>query len=190
MFKYEIHCKDKVYLNLDVVAGKNIVENSREECVKKCKILALDSLFNEDDLLVLLTKTQSKHLMKYKNEIEENGDGIGIVSQIADDKPQFIHRTFAEYFVAIFFVDNLKKEEKDAQNVVEYFLKNLVNEENSVICDFVDSLLNDETLVHNNKYGELITNVDGHKLYFVLEKKWRNIAEILVENGTDLNYKN
>jgi len=98
------------------------------------QLLALEALFTED---------QVKFLQMDNNFIfsDEEVARVGIVQRNNDGKPQFIHRTFAEYFVAEFLVKQLTKETKSTQ--VRNFLLNgvLLKSDYLVIRAFLDGLL-------------------------------------------------
>ena len=51
-------------------------------------------------------------LMSKVQNFKEGKQNIGIIDQIVDnDKPQFIHRTFAEYLIAIYFIKCLQNKQ-------------------------------------------------------------------------------
>jgi ankyrin repeat protein len=84
---------------------------------------------------------------------------IGIV-QYVDDKPHFIHRTFAEYYVADFLSKQLTKETSFLLEVLNILFKILLGADYAVIRFFLDGLLvNTEKSKAIKLYGEQIYNI-------------------------------
>jgi len=84
---------------------------------------------------------------------------IGIAQRNKKGKPQFIHRTFAEFYVAEYLINELTKKTKQHKQVKELLINNvLLLPLHQVIESFLDSLLeksepSKETL---KEYGEMI----------------------------------
>lgn len=183
--KYNVYCENRSKLNLDTEMGKSIVkDDSLDNIIKKLKHFALDSLYNENHLKVFLTETEIRNLNDKKDDVKENGDELGITNRIVDGKTHFIHKTFSEYFAAAFFVENLMKENQKSKIIIEYFLKNMMNAENSAICKFIDSMLDDKIL-HCTNYDE-IPKMEIGIIFFVLKNNWQNIAKFLIDGGINL----
>jgi len=69
---------------------------------------------------------------------------IGIVQVSHDGKPHFIHRTFAEYYVADCLVNRLTEGNNSSEQVLDFILKNIFLEDGyRVIRDFIDSFLSE-----------------------------------------------
>jgi hypothetical protein len=84
---------------------------------------------------------------------------IGIV-QYVDDKPHFIHRTFAEYYVADFLVTQLNKETRFVLEVLNVSFKILLGADNAVIRFLPDALLlNTEKSKAIKEYGKQIYEI-------------------------------
>ena len=62
---------------------------------------------------------------------------IGIV-QYVDDKPHFIHHTFAEYYVAEFLVKHLTKEKRFLKDILNISFKLLLGADYAVIRCFMN----------------------------------------------------
>lgn len=188
-FKMEIYF-EKCNLNLKQEAGNNNTKILYDDFVKKSKILALDTLFINKQLDLFLTPIEKDELKEYKNKVKEDGDLIGIVNQINNEKPNFIHRTFAEYFVSVYFIDIFKKGDDRAKSTLDCFLRNFVNDQYIGVCNFIDSELHSEIMqkLTENDYKNVIEKLDGKLIHVVLKNKWRRLAEFLIENGVNLNY--
>ena len=132
--KYNIYYKEKSKTEPFNMATKEQQERDFKTIQLEHQLLALEALFTED---------QVKFLQMDNNFIfsDEEVARVGIVQRNNDGKPQFIHRTFAEYFVAEFLVKQLTKETKSTQ--VRNFLLNgvLLKSDYLVIRAFLDGLL-------------------------------------------------
>ena len=107
----------------------------------------------------------------------------GILISIENNKPQFIHKTFSEYFSAVHIVKELKL---NKEKVMDFFLNELLNEKYEMLCKFIDDLLNSDKNITWQK--EKIKNMNGKVLYFAVQNTSFNIAKILVENGIDIYF--
>ena len=112
--------------------------------------LALEILFPE------LKDTVSK-FVKFELLERDAISRIGIVQYI-NEKPYFIHRTFAEYYVADFLVKQLSKEACFPVEVQKFLLRILQKADYEVIRLFLDGLLLKSELpeVNLEQCGELI----------------------------------
>ena len=67
---------------------------------------------------------------------------IGIAQRNSEGKPQFIHRTFPEYFVAQFLIKQLTEKSKQHKQVQDILLNEvLLKKDFQVIRAFLDGLL-------------------------------------------------
>jgi len=120
-------------------AGNLVAEDQRKRDVKNLTVehqrLALQALFTEDQVTFL------------KNFDHENFSGeevarIGIVHINQEGKPQFIHRTVAEYFVAEFLINKLTEKTKQHTKVQDLLLNIVLLETDChVIRAFLDGQL-------------------------------------------------
>ena len=109
--KYDIYYKDKP----KIPAGNVAADEQRKRDVKNIELhhqlLALKALFAEDQVTFL------KNYQKSTFSDEELAR-IGIVQINQEGKPLFIHRTFAEYFVAEFLINHLTKPHTQVQELL------------------------------------------------------------------------
>jgi len=95
---------------------------------------------------------------------------IGIV-QYVDNKPHFIHRTFAEYYVADFLATHLTKETSFLLEVLNIMFELLLGEGYEVTTLFLDGLLaNLEKSKAIELYGKQIYKIWNVKEKFILFK--------------------
>ena len=151
--KYDIYYREKS----KTPAGNMAAEEQRERDLKcihlEHQLLALEALFTEDQV----TDLQIHH---HSTLSDEELARIGIVQRNSEGKPHFIHRTFAEYFVAEFLINQLTKKTKQQHKQVQDFLLNkiLLRTDCQVIRTFLDGLLEKSkpSNVALKEYGELL----------------------------------
>jgi hypothetical protein len=119
---------------------------------------------------------------------------IGIVQVNFQAKPYFIHRTFAEYHVACFVVNQITKEPNPSPQVQDFILKDvLLKEECLVMRVFIDGLLSKPgPSIIFKQYGNRIDELckDGvliqqrrtTVLYQAVEEGNAHIIEFLLDN--------
>jgi hypothetical protein len=134
--KYYIYYNDKC----KTAAGNVGVKEQRESYLKRMQVehqlLALEALFTEDEVTFLHNGSLST------SSLEELAR-IGIAQRNSEGKPQFIHRTFAEFFVAEFLIKQLAKKSKQSTQLQDFLLnKILLRPGYQVIRAFLDGLLN------------------------------------------------
>jgi hypothetical protein len=101
----------------------DFIEEKREKFLDIHMHLALYSIF-EKDVEKFLPK-KFKNLTMYLDEINLGKYKIGIIEKIIDEKPIFVHRTFAEYFCALYLADEENWEKPGFRN---YFREQLPQE--------------------------------------------------------------
>jgi len=85
--------------------------------------LALYSMFEVKALKSMFLDENMKKIPSLLEEIKEGGENLGIIVKIVDEKPIFIHETFAEYFIANHIWEKLKS---IPQLETEDFIKNVI----------------------------------------------------------------
>jgi hypothetical protein len=147
--KYDIYYKKSTAQAGNVVI-EGILEFIFEQLQEKHQLLALEALF---------TKSQVAFLQSYNCSTFPDVElaRIAVVHRNSDGKPQFIHLTFAEYFVAEFLIKQLTQTTKQHEQVLELLLNVvLLKEDCQVIRAFLDGLLKNSkpTKEALREYGE------------------------------------
>lgn len=75
--------------------------------IENHELLALKALLNKEELEELLSPEKIQQLNDLIEEIKKAELNEGIVDQIINEKPHFIHRTFAEYFASFYIAKNM-----------------------------------------------------------------------------------
>jgi hypothetical protein len=151
--KYYIYYNDKCRTAAGNVGAKEQLQSYLQRMQLEHQQLAFEALFTEDEV----TFVQNNPLSTFSDEELAR---IGIAQRINDGKPQFIHRTFAEFFVAELLKNHLTKKSEQSIHVQDFLLnKILLQADYQVIRAFLDGLL--ETFLPSEEalkyYGEKLT---------------------------------
>jgi ankyrin repeat protein len=102
---------------------KKLIIERRNEYIFFFKQIALYSLFGDEVKKFMLENFQN--LTPHINKINSGEYTIGIIEKIIDEKPIFIHKSFAEYFTALYLADEIIWEKPDFRF---FFRKRLLQE--------------------------------------------------------------
>jgi len=105
---FDIYCKDKLKRDSSICGNKEEQEKAFHEFILEHQILAVSRIFPED-VKKLLSKDEQGKIEPLKKAIDEGTERRGIINQIINDEPHFVHLTFAEYFAAKYLFQNLAK---------------------------------------------------------------------------------
>ncbi|XP_015913547.2 uncharacterized protein [Parasteatoda tepidariorum] len=179
--------------------------------LERYSLLALNSLFSEDDLNKFLNEYEMDNLCKYLEQVNEGEENLGFISHIFGAKPIFIHYSFAEYFAALFYSNNIKRE-KVKEFVCERICSLgtvLRSDLTRMFFDYMVADDEDKCKVHiavlNNdrdKLEELLPCVDTRSLdinstdrvgrtalHLATAYGYFNITNFLLNRGCDVNTK-
>jgi len=133
--KYYIYYNDKCRAAAGNVGAKEQLESYLKRTQLEHLLLALLALFTEDEV----TSLQIDLSFTFSGEELAR---IGIAQRNNEGKPLFIHRTFAEFFVADFLIKQLAEKTKEHEQVQDFLLnKILLLADYQVIRAFLDGLL-------------------------------------------------
>jgi len=133
--KYDIYQEEKVQIRVSNVAGIGQRERDLKTLREDHQLLALKVLFTEEQVELFQNNTEI-------SSSTEELTRIGIVQVSDEGKPHFIHRTFAEYYVADCLVNRLKQGNKTSEKVQKFILKDIFLKLNyEVIRVFINGLL-------------------------------------------------
>jgi hypothetical protein len=153
--KYDIYQGEKFR-----VQANNIIAREQRERDLKCmrrdhQLLALKVLFTEEQVAVL--QGYNKFMLS-REELAR----FGIAEVNYDSKLHFIHGTFAEYYVADFFVNQLTGGSRSSPKLQDYLLKYIfVKEDYRLIRRFIDGLMSRSELSEEvlKQYGNRICDL-------------------------------
>ncbi|XP_049299994.1 uncharacterized protein LOC125772378 isoform X12 [Anopheles funestus] len=73
---------------------------------RRFSLLAMLNIFNNGVEIKLLSDKEQQEAVEFMREISQGNEKTGIIRDIRDDVPHFIHRIFAEYFAATWIYAN------------------------------------------------------------------------------------
>jgi hypothetical protein len=114
--KCDIYQSERSKPQLSNAAARKRRERKLQTMGQDHQLLALKVLFTEERVTLLHNNTQ-------RTFSAEEITGIGIVQVSHNGKPHFIHRTFAEYYVAEFLVNKLTTRSNTLQQVQDLLLQ-------------------------------------------------------------------
>ena len=133
--KYDIWLQEKLKTPMTNVGAINTRQFMVQSIKEIHQTLALKLLLTEEQ--VTLLNINGRCTLP-----DEELNRIGIVQKNCDGKVHFIHRTFAEYFVAEFFVNELNEETKHSGQLHSFLLQHtFLKDDYAVIRKFIDGLL-------------------------------------------------
>jgi len=161
LYRKIIKKKINIFISKGEIAKEQIADITLSDIsiTRNHQILAMELLLPEmKDTVLNLEAT-----VMLENEAISR---IGIV-QYVDDKPHFIHRTFAEYYVADFLAKQLTKETQFTLEVLNIVFNILLGKEYEVTRHFLDGLLAKlEETEAIKQYGKQIHKIWKDKIIF------------------------
>jgi ankyrin repeat protein len=167
--KYKIFYEEKKKDSINNPAQTSLNKIFEEVVHRKHACLALNTLFHDQAKFNADEDTFQQKLLSSVSD--EELSRIGIV-QVIDDKPHFIHRTFAEYFAADFFANQLTK--PNPKLIIDFLREQIFKEDNEVLRHFLDRILAKDLLLHK---ATLNGNIEG-----ISRELSRNPVEIYRED--------
>jgi len=176
--KYDIYIGDKFRIPLTNVIAKTKRETLVKEAEDFHQKLAIQLLFPRKKVTLQINGNST-----FSEEKLTEISRIGIVQVNYETKPYFIHRTFAEYHVAYFVVNQMTKEPNPFPQVQHFILQDvLLKEECLVIRVFIDGLLSkSEPSVIFKQYGNRIDELwkDG----VLIQQRQKTVLYQAVQEG-------
>jgi hypothetical protein len=168
--KYDIFFKEKSKFHPGNIGADGIQERESKNIHLEHQLLALEALFTGDQVTFL----QSCDRTTFSNEELAR---IGIAQRNSEGRLHFIHRTFAEFFVAHFLINRLTKKTKQHVQVKELLLNEVLLRRD---CHVIRAFLNG--LLENSEPSKEALKEYGEKL----QEEWnkRNVhGQIIIETA-------
>lgn len=171
--------------NLKNPLNTRLAEKNHKIIIEETKILALISVLKEKDLKIFLNEEKETRVQKYMNSIKENGEELGIVSEIIENKPWFINIILAEFYVGFFLLDTLKKDDEESLKINQHFFNEMLEDQYySVVCKFINCNIHyDKNSEPSLDFSSLVKNLKPNILNYAMENKFESIAKWLVDIG-------
>jgi len=188
--KYDIFFNEKSKFQPGNMGAERIREHELKNIQVEHQLLALEALFTEEHYTFL-------QIQRHSIFSDEDLARIGIAQRNNEGKPHFIHRTFAEYFVAGVLINQLTKKTKFHVQEKKLLLNEvLVRKDCNVIRAFLNGLLEkskpstealkeygdllDEQWNKGEEQGSLI--IDTTALHVAAEENNSGIIEFLLDS--------
>ncbi|XP_062532693.1 uncharacterized protein LOC134201572 [Bombyx mori] len=168
---------------------KNLKNIDYSMFIKMHQISAAVVIFRQTSI-TFLTDQEELLFKKFAIDIESSDEKHGIVDEIVDGKPKFVHYSFVEYFAAEFLC--LKLKSKTCSESILKFLMDVVFVETEYqgIRNFIDSKLYNDTessnsyLYYNEQICELLSlksMYNDNALYIAIEESLKNIIVFILK---------
>jgi len=186
--KYDIYQEEKLQVSVNKAAAKEQREHDLKSMRLDYQLLALKMLFNEGQVALC---QKSKECSFSAEKLTR----IGIVQKICEGKLNFIHRTFAEYYVADCLVNSLTEGKNNSEQIQTFILKEIFLENDyRVIRVFVDCLLSrtNPTMEVLKQYGNQIQDLrmyDDLILHNAVFEGNSKIIEFLLDSVQEGNHR-
>jgi ankyrin repeat protein len=136
------------------------VKEEKESYLKKHMTSALIYLFSQDELNRLPGAIKTKVMKNVQKFLKSRtAERFGLIREITDEKPHFIHRCFAEYFAAKWFTGHYRMCKEFISNI-------LFDSRNGVTRNLFDRMLAKYFEIH----GSVLSN-DNHAVKELLQKE-------------------
>ncbi|KAJ3648104.1 hypothetical protein Zmor_019939 [Zophobas morio] len=124
--KFNIFYKEKMGLALTIETNVKKCENEKKEKVGGYKQIAFDFYlsrkFRYSGDLNCCTQSPNYNFLE---DIKTGGDPVGFVSKVNDNKPEFTHNSYGEYFAALYLFDNNPTRAREAKFVMNSRYNNI-----------------------------------------------------------------
>jgi ankyrin repeat protein len=154
--KFDIYFREKCQMD----PSKPGVKRYKKNYIEKHMISALLYLLSPKEFCTIRGAINSSKL-KETNRFLREGEALdfGMIKDFMDEKPHFIHRSFAEYYAAKWLTDNFRGHEKFIANI-------LFNSTNEVTRNIFDRMIAEDSEIHGS-----VLNNDIHAFKEILNKQ-------------------
>ncbi|XP_038107929.1 uncharacterized protein LOC119766698 isoform X2 [Culex quinquefasciatus] len=126
----------------------DIMEEQRRLIIERHEKLALCALLDDQELNAFLTANETFTLL---SDVKSGREKIGLVCQIFNGKPRFVHQTFAEYFAARYLWNSFISLEIDFKTFIkETFVQILTKSNRHQVCSFLQQIALKDIKLHEN----------------------------------------
>lgn len=175
--KFLIYNRDKKIEKSSNLSVKYDNKSLYKEFLTMHQHAALYAMLKKTKLCSLLSEEQRKEIMTFINNVQSGIERTGIITQIIDNKPIFLHTTFAEYFAALFLIEQLQSNWKDEEMLL---IKILLQPEYQVMRLFFNGLLEKD---ENTKLN--ISDKWDHKITVRCNDHNENLLHIACKEDND-----
>jgi len=105
---YDILYGEKEPMNMASPSLKFLFENEYNKLFDDYAKLAFYSMFEKENLKQMFGDKYMENISNLIVRIKEGGENVGIIMNIVNGKPYFVHLTFAEYFIANYIWEKIQ----------------------------------------------------------------------------------
>jgi len=131
--KYEINFYEKIkFESSNTQMKEEIIPSIIKKYETEYQLMALYVIIDKEDAKLLINKEQGQIIQGFLKDFKNGGKNIGIIDQIVEDKPQFMHRTFAEYLTATYVINCLqnKQSTETFKKLLVFLIEKILKESN------------------------------------------------------------
>jgi hypothetical protein len=116
--KLHIYLTEKLKADITISSVVDILELLKQTYLTDFETCALAAILPPPMLESLHNKKAEEEIQSFLDKVQAGKDKTGVVMNVVEGKPQFVHRTFAEYFTARWFSKNFQTN----RSVLEHIL--------------------------------------------------------------------
>ncbi|XP_037917254.1 uncharacterized protein LOC119655433 [Hermetia illucens] len=186
---YEIFMEDQMQNNQANATTREEAEGAYETFLSQHEKLALWALYNPEDLKQIIKSFEDyqAEVEDLLREIEFGQYKFGIVFAVIDGRPQFSHRTFAEYFSARYIHRYMERSAREGGMGI---LNIILNAENGPFLMFLNSMIpeNRNWVCHDQGCSQITTGTISSTLLNLSQwsvwKVFDCVSDILKEESS------
>ncbi|KAJ8715228.1 hypothetical protein PYW08_005209 [Mythimna loreyi] len=178
---------------------RKLIDNERTAFYNSHKIIAAYVIFGKTDVTDLFNNYEINEIHNFVERIKVGEEKTGIIEQIIQNEPKFVHYTFAEYFATEFLCDKLKSFHCKI-SLWTYLINTFLQSEEGGPRRFFNAKLRNHPLVlnemHNTGINELFENLLAQRvtltklIFMAIDEYLENSAIFLLKCIKTLLNKN
>ncbi|KAJ8712507.1 hypothetical protein PYW07_005349 [Mythimna separata] len=141
---------------------RKLIDNERTAFYNSHKIIAAYVIFGKSNVIDLFDNYEINEVRNFVERIKLGEEKTGIIEQIIQNEPKFVHYTFAEYFATEFLCDRLKSFNYNI-SLWTYFVNTFLQSEDGGPRRFFNAKLGNHPLLlhemYNTDINELFENL-------------------------------
>jgi ankyrin repeat protein len=172
--KIDIYLTEKQKVDITNCSVLDDLEDSNQRLLMNFEKCALVAILPPPMLESLHNKKIEDEIKSFLERVEKGKDKTGIVMNVVEGKPQFVHRTFAEYFTARWFSENFQSNRSVLEDII-------FDDEYKFLRDMFDRMLAKDCPMH-------CAVLDCWNIRIIGPLRWdEDIVETLLKEGCDAN---
>ncbi|KAJ3655452.1 hypothetical protein Zmor_014583 [Zophobas morio] len=174
--KFNRYYKEKADVRCPNSVLRKILESYKRTMFEKYEKAGLKSLVKKE-----VFKQLNINCDDFLNEIQDGADSIGLIIEVTDKFPQFLHNSYAEFFVAKYFMENHKE--------INDFEKIIFDSRYTNVRFFYDLLTAKDSGAHKAvlyRNTDLLKKQQMNDMFTCEDTRGRNVLEVACSWGQRL----